>query len=355
MKNIKIIIIFLVIACLIAIFFHHRHQQQLASNKISALLVRTEKPIIKSIAKTTTTTGSLVAIESTQITPRTSGYIQSIAVHEGESVAKGQILFQLNDHAEKDALLAAKANYSLSLLRFKQEEKLLPKGYITKDTFDATKVTLKQNKATLQAAEKNLADRTITAPFNGTVGALPVSVGDYVNPGNTLTTVVNTKHLRAEYALPSKDLNALQLKQSVTISAAGDKENIQAAVSYIAPSIDQTSQTIDVHARVNNTDSLFKPGEYVVITQNLGVTKNAMLIPEQSILATINGYSVFVVKNNKAVRVPVKVGDHLHGNAVILNGISPHDQIIIAGQNQVKNNQAVKLIEAQATVRAKLS
>lgn len=350
MKNKKLIIILLIIACVIVIFFHHTHKHTTISAAEPTILVRTEKPLIKSIPKTTTTTGDLVAIQSTIITPRASGYIKSIAVHEGENVKKGQTLFQLNDQAEKDALIAAKANYSLCLLKFEQEKKLLPKGYITKDTFDAAKVALKQNQAALQAAEKNLALRTITAPFNGTVGALSLSIGDYVQPTNTLTTFVNTKQLRAEYALPSKDLNQLQLQQPVSISAAGDKENVTALVSYISPSIDQTSQTVDVHAHVNNSANLFKPGEYVVITQNLGVTKNALLIPEQSILPTINGYSVFIVKHNKAVRVPVKVGDYMNGKAAILAGIKPSDQIIIAGQNQVKNGELVSVVRDQGSV-----
>ncbi|OGT43885.1 MAG: hypothetical protein A3F13_04765 [Gammaproteobacteria bacterium RIFCSPHIGHO2_12_FULL_40_19] len=341
----KLIIASIITLIFIVIIIHHhkKNNPNNTSNTLSSIPVRVEKPIQQSLSQTANATGYLIAKKSTTITPRTSGYIQLIYPHEGQTVTAGQILFQLDNQAEKNALAAAQATYELSQLQYNRNKKFLQKGYITQDMYYASEVTFKQNQAALETAETNLANRSITAPFDGTMGALSASLGDYVNPGTALTRLVDNKHLRVEYALPVKDLSQLQLNQSVTISDESNNNKINATVTYISPAIDQNTQTIAVHATIDNQAQIFKPGEYVTIMQNLGPQKNALLVPEQSVLASINGYHVFIVKDNKAIKVPVKMGDRMNGNVVITAGLSPNDPVIIAGENEVKNNQVVSI------------
>lgn len=342
-KKIIITIALIIVIIVIAILHHHKQLAVLTQKKNSPILVHTQKPISTSLPESVTTTGSLIADKSTVITPRASGYIRAILFHEGETVKKGQVLFQLDAKTQQDALIAAKAADSLSQLQFKRDQIFLKKGFVTQDTFYAAKVAMKQNQAALETAETNLSDRTITAPFDGTLGSLTVSLGDYVNPGNTLTTLIDNKHLRVEYALPVKDVDKLQLNQAVIITDTTGKNKMAATVSYISPQVDATTQMISVHARVNNTLQLFKPGEYVTLSQNLGVQKNTLQVPEQSVLASINGYHVFVVKHHQAIKTPVKIGNRMQGNVVIISGIKSSDAVIVAGQNEVKNGADVKL------------
>src|SRR3990167_7868381 len=198
-KNKKFIILSVIVILIIlsVILFTHKIRKHAPVVKILPIPVQVAKPIQKSIPKTISTTGNLIADKSTIITPRASGYIQSIHFHEGETVKSGQILFQLDSQTQKNVLLSAKAAENLSQLQFNRDKKFLKKGFITQDTYYAAQVTLKQNQAALETAQINLDQRTITAPFNGSIGAISVSVGDYVNPGNTLTTLVDNLHLRA--------------------------------------------------------------------------------------------------------------------------------------------------------------
>jgi membrane fusion protein (multidrug efflux system) len=338
-KSWVIAAVILVAVIVIAAILHHKKITQ--PSAIPPVTVRAEHPAVQSIPATVVTTGYLVAEKSTTITPRAPGYIQSIEFHEGQAVQSGQVLFQLDNQVQKEALTAAQASYALSKLQYDRDVGFLKKGFITQDMFYSAKVALKQNEATLETAKTNYAERQITAPFSGTVGAIATSIGDYINPGNALTTLVDNKHLRVEYTMPVKKLNQLKLNQNVTITDATEKNKITAVVSYISPRVNQSTQTIGVHARIDNTTGLFKPGEYVTITQNLGAQKNALLVPEESVLASINGYAVFLAKDNKAVRVPITIGDRINGKVVITSGISAKDQVIIAGENEVKSNQPI--------------
>jgi membrane fusion protein (multidrug efflux system) len=333
----------LLVIILLAIHHHKKNLELLAQHAAKPILVKVEKPLQQSLPITVSATASLVADKSTIITPRASGYIRGILFHEGQAVTKGETLFQLDSQTQQDAVTAAQASDGLAKLQFARDQQFLKKGYITQDTYYSAKVALKQNQANLQTAETNFSDRTIEAPFSGTIGALPVSLGDYVNPGNTLTTLVDNNHLRVEYALPVKYLSQIQLNQPVTVFDSSHQHQVTATVSYIAPSVDPSTQTIAVHARIDNTAQLFKPGEYATIKQQLGTQNNTLLVPEQSVLASISGYSIFVMKNNKAIKVPVKIGNRIDSNVVIKHGLTPTDEVIVAGENEVKNNIPVRL------------
>lgn len=340
LKSIVIAILFLM--SIIALFIHH-HTKTPKTSVSPAVSVRVAKPLQQNLTQTTTTTGSLIADKSTIITPRASGYITAISFQEGQTVKAGQVLFQLDSQTQQNALTAAEASFALSKLQYDRDAQFLKKGFITQDLYYAAKVALKQNQAKLQDAQTDLANRTITAPFDGTVGGLSVSLGGFVNPGNTLTTLVDNNHLRAEYALPVKNLNQIQPNQPVTIFDSAKKNKITATVSYISPSIDSLTQTIHIHANIDNTAHIFKPGEFVTIMQTIGTQQQTLLVPEQSVLASINGYHVFVVKNKKTIKTPVKIGDHINGNVIITSGLTAVDEVIIAGENQVKDGVSVSL------------
>lgn len=344
-RNKKIMFTLLAIIILTALIIHHHKKYEKNARPIAmaTIPVRVSHPLQQSLPTTVSAPGYLIAKKSTIITPRASGYIKGIYFHEGNAVKTGDVLFQLDQQTQKNALAAAKATAELSQLEYERDKKFLAKGYVTQDLVYSAQVTYKQNQAALKTAQTNLAQRRITAPFNGAAGALSVSLGDYVNPGNTLTTLVDNTHLRVAYTLPVKDLTQIQLNQPVSIADPNNKSHTNAAVSYVAPAVNQSTQTIAVHAQVDNTAHLFKPGEYVTVTQILGSQKNALLIPEQTLQAAVDGYSVFIVKNNKAVSVPVKIGKRIGGNVVITNGLKSTDQVIVEGENEVKNGQMVSI------------
>ncbi|MDP1573384.1 MAG: efflux RND transporter periplasmic adaptor subunit [Coxiellaceae bacterium] len=338
----KIIVTTLILAVFIAlILFFHERKNNIAA--ISSIPVQVENPIQRSLPHTETTTGYLIAKENTNITPLASGYVRNIHFHEGQLVQKGSILFELDDDTQKNALASAQAAAKLSDFQYRRDKNLLQRGFITQEMLYTAKATNQQNQAALQTAQTNFSERIITAPFAGTAGAITTSIGDYISPGTVLTTLVNNQDLRVQYTLPAKILNDLQVNQPVLVQSSTGNIKINAAVSYISAAIDQSSQTIAVHAKIDNAKNLFKPGEYVTITQSLGNNENTLLLPEQSVLASIDGYSVFTVQNNHAVRTSVKIGDRIDGNVIIESGLSAKDAVIIAGQNEVKDNQAVSI------------
>lgn len=341
-KNKIILSIAIIVIAVVFGIFYHAHNEKNISNA-SPTLVQMAPVTVNMLPKTVQASGNLVAEKDTVITPRVSGYIQSIDVHEGEIVQAGTVLFQLDQEKEKEALDSAKAKKELSALEFQRDQQFLKKGFITQDAYYSAEVEKKQNQAALDVAKTDLADRKITAPFSGTAGAIPVSIGQLVNPGTVLTQLVDNQHLRAEYELPVGTLDILKLNQPVIITNLSKTSTLEGAVSYISPEINSATQMIAVHAIIHNPSQSFKPGEYVNITQTLTKNKETILVPEQSISAAVDHYSVFTVKENKALRLPVKIGARKNGYIEITDGLKPSDHIIISDVSQLHTGAPVEI------------
>lgn len=347
-KTIGVTLLFLVVVTSVVLWKIHSTDH--SSNKMKIVPVAVKTTTLKEQNQTLSesASGYLSAKEDTSITPRVSGYIKAISLPAGATTKKNQILFQLDNMKEKEALTAAKAAAALSVLQYQRDKKLLAKGFVTQEAYYQSKVTMQQKNAALLAAKTNLDNMTITAPFKGTISGINASLGGYVTPGEMLTHLVNTLNLTLRYTLPAKDLNKIALGQPVTIQGEAENTPVIGRVTYISPSIDKDTQTITLHATIKNTKHIFKPGEFVTVLQHIGVNHHALLIPEQSIIGSMSGYSVFLVKNNKAIATQVKIGRHFNGKILIKSGLKPGDVIITAGQDELHNDQVISAIPSKS-------
>ncbi len=339
------IITAVVFACIIGgIFaFTHFHHRATLPQPAPIRVVLGQAKRIK-IANQVSTTGTLVANQQANISAKVSGYVTHINYFEGKRVKANTVLIQLDRSREENNVAAAKANLAMTLLQLKRDKKLLKKGFILQQTYYQIELANQKNLAQYKTALTALKDKTITAPFSGIVGAKTISIGDFVNAGQKLVTLVNTQNLEAEYTLPSRYMQSLQLGQQIVIrtnTLSGKK--FTGKVTYIAPSINPLTQTIAVHARLHNKNGLLKPGQFVTITQRLSNPKRVLVIPTQSVVANLAGNYVFSVNHNRAVKISVSLGKKFNGQVVVTHGLKPGQAVVVAGQDQLKNGSAIKV------------
>ncbi len=344
-KSKKIIIVAAsVVIVLVGISFLS-HKKKPVIPALAPTLVELSPVTVTNIPLTATAAGNLTANQQTDISSKVGGYISKILFKEGDFVNVDTLLIQLDDEKEQNDLAAAKADAALSALQYERENKAFKKGLILQDDVYNAKVTNEKNQAIVKADKTALDDMALTAPFSGYVGSKSISVGDYVSPGQKLVTLVDQKNLRVEYALPSQYAPQLQVGQAATITADFlPGKSFPAKVDFVSPYIDADSQTIAVHAILNNENGDLKPGQFVNVNQTLGTLPHAILVPENSVFVSMNGAHVFTVKNDHALSIPVKIGERIFGKVQIIDGLKPNDQVITTGQNLVKDNDPVKII-----------
>ncbi|MDF1795941.1 MAG: efflux RND transporter periplasmic adaptor subunit [Coxiellaceae bacterium] len=331
---------------------HARHKHQ--KDKVLQL-AQANTPIVVSVtavkqiktANSIQATGTLLPIHTTTITPKTNGYIKSINFHEGDQVKAGQLLIQLENSQEKGNLAQAKATLGIQRSSYQRNLKANKQHLVATQDLNNIQSNYENAKADLIMKQTLFSQKALRAPFGGTMGKFLLSVGDYVKAGTPLVTLTNNNKLIAQYTLPQQYINQLKINQPVDVSLAGKQQKTkptQGEISFISQSIDATSQTFVVHAIVNNKSHLLHPGNFVTIRQQLGQAKQQLIIPLRSVIRSISGSSVFIANKGVSQQVNITLGGIVGPNVVVKSGLNLGDQVISAGQSQVKPGSHIKVV-----------
>lgn len=288
--------------------------------------------------------GTLIANQSVNISSEMAGRVAEILFKEGGYATKGKPLIKLDDTILKAELESSEADLALSKINYQRALKLVKEKFISQQDFDRTKFDFLQKQAQVKVDKTKLEKMTLAAPFNGVVGSRKISVGDYVNIGQGILSIVDKDNLRLTYQIPEKYLEKIKIGQTVDINVTAlPNEKFIGKIFFISPQVDETSHSVELQARVENKNHKLSPGMFVKVSQIIGMNKNALVVPEQSLLPTVEGQTIYKIVNNKAVSADVKVGAQFNGKAQILSGLKAGDLIITAGQDKIKDGSKVEV------------
>lgn len=294
------------------------------------------------------TFGNLSAVNQVTISSEVAGKVTDIFFKDGQPVKKGVLILQLDNTQAKADLIAAQADLALAKRNYQRYEELSKYGGTTKQQLDKEMADVNAKKATVQQDLNALQKYTLTAPFTGRLGRFLVHAGDYVAIGDKLVTLVNNNLLKVVYALPEDTFSKLKLGQTVIIkTSALSNKQFEGKVSYIAPTIDTNTGTISVQATIKNKDGELSSGMFATVQQIFNKS-TALVIPEECVLANLNGTYAYKIKNGKAVKTPIKVTAHINGYTEVTSGLSLGDTIVAEGQQKLSNHTPVEVIGAWA-------
>jgi membrane fusion protein (multidrug efflux system) len=292
--------------------------------------------------------GSLRATEGAELSSEKPGIVSKVHFTEGQMVTKGTLLISLDDTTEQANLAKAKADESLYQLEFNRTETLYKKGVTPLQELDKASANLAQRKAQTQVAQAEEDEMHIVAPFDGQVGARKVSVGQYVSPGQALVPIVNRHSLKVEFSVPEVYLARLKEGLHVTLtSSAFPGREFTGVIDYVSPNINPSTRSVALEADVDNKDGALSPGLSVQVNLQLGMQENVLIVPEESLIATIEGQNVFVVRDKKAVTVAVDVGARADGKASITKGLKAGDIVVTQGQQKLRDGAPVTILETK--------
>ncbi len=334
----------------IASVVHARHKHQKAN---TLLLAQANTPIAVSVlpvkmihvADHVQATGTLLPIQTTTITPKTDGYIKAIKFHEGETVKAGQLLIQLDNSQERGNLAQAKATLKIEHDTYQRNLKASKQHLVATQDLSNAQDSYENAKADLIMKQSAFDDKALHAPFAGRMGRFLLSVGDYVKAGNPLVKLTNDTQLIVQYSLPQRFINELKVGQPVNVKLTNNnKATAHGKISFIATNIDATTQTFVVHAIIDNQKHLLHPGNFVSVKQTIGIARPQVVVPLRSVIRSISGSSVFIVKDGISKQVNVTLGGIVGHDVIIRSGLNANDKVITAGQSQVKPGSHVKVV-----------
>ena len=284
-----------------------------------------------------------------------AGRVIRIDVDVGSRVSAGRVLAELDPQDQRIAQQAASAEVKrVQALMANQQrlteryQKLVKDGFVSATMLDNTesqlvayREQLSGAQAQLDTAERNLAKTRIIAPVSGRVEQRLVAVGDFVTVGKPLFQLSTDRALRVH--LPFPETLAAQLRRGLSVrltTPTAPGKEVMGRISDIRPMVAADSRALDVIVDVPNPGD-WTPGASVEGAVILGVHKQAVVVPEESVVLRPAGEVVYVVANGKVRQHVVKTGLHERGQVEILSGIAAGDVVALDGAAFLTDNAAV--------------
>lgn len=291
-----------------------------------------------------TAAGQVGAFNQVDLVPEAPGRVVSINFREGETVREGSVLLKLNDADLQAQLAKTRTQLRLSEQKMQRLKRLLEIDGVSREEFE-----MQENEFAALKADENyilaqIGKTSIVAPFTGVVGLRNVSEGSYVSSSTPVVSLVQMKPVYIEFSVPEKYHGQISegLKVNFSADQSGSAQTYSAVVYAIEPRVDEATKTIRARARYEG-DKPFYPGSFVNVQVNLGEVPDAIMVPTQCVIPTIDGQKVFAVRNGTATEVKVEIGVRTDRTIQVTAGLEAGDTVVASGLLGVKPGTKVQL------------
>lgn len=296
--------------------------------------------------------GSVQTKKNVLVYPETPGQIIKIYVHQGQWVAKGQALAQIDAGGVGNQLAQAEAAANLAKTTYERQKRLWNQKIGSEIQFLQTKTNYEAQKNAVSNIRKVLSKYTIRAPFAGVVDDIIKEQGTVVAPGigAEMFRIVNLIDMYIETDVPETYITSIKKGKSVEVHFPILGKKISSKVRQAGSFINPANRTFKVEIGVPNKDKSIKPNLTARLKVNDYTNPNGILIPQSIISENSEGkqyiYVLKDVKNKEAVakRAIIRTGKTQDDLVEVLEGIKKGDQIIMEGARSVKNEQQVKIL-----------
>ena len=301
--------------------------------------------------RTLVASGTVEAVDSTEIRAERAGLVEAVLFGDGEQVRKGQVLVRLRAEEARANLLDAEARQKLASLELERRQGLFDRGDVAQADLDRAVADEALARAALQRAREDLRRTTLLAPFDGVTGKRQVSVGELVDPSRVLTRVEGLGELVVEASFPEDALATVATEQRalVTVEALGDGR-LPAAVRYVASRLEARTRTVEVRVGFDQPDPRLRPGMSATIRIVTADIPNALLVSSAALVRSATGDAVYTVAADGTAGLhPVKLGERTPDQVEVLEGLSPGDAVVIEGLARLRPGVAVEVVSPPAS------
>ena len=342
-------------------------------------------------------TGTLAAQDEATLSVKVPGRLRAVNVDLGSVVRRGQMVaqleqqdYQLRIQQAEAALQQTRARLGLSpegsddrvdpektgtvrqaralmdeaLQARKRALTLVEQGVIARAEFEQTdaaykvavsryqdaveeirnrQALLSQRRTEVSIARQALADTAVYAPFDGVVQEKQASVGEYLNTGASVVTVVRINPLRFRAEVPERDAPSVRAGQTIRVTVEGDAAAYLGRIVRLSPTINQQNRILVVEAEIANTGGL-RPGGFAradIVTDSADM---AVTVPSSAIVTFAGIEKVIVVNGDKAQEKPVTTGRRTPDWTEVISGVNVGEPVVVEPGN-LQTGMPVNVVE----------
>lgn len=351
--------------------------------------VRLANSEARKLARTVIAPGTLAADEQATLSFKVAGRVSELKVDLGSRIRKGQVIgyletteFKVRLQQAEAALQQARARLGLppqgeddrietentalvrqaravleeAKLNLERTTQLVKQGIQPKAELDRVDSTFKvadsryqdaveevrnrqavllQRRSELAIAKQQLAETILYSPFDGAVRERRASMGEFLNAGTPVVTIVRLHPLRLRVEVPEREAQGINVGQPVSVTVEGEEgEDYSGRVARLSPAFQEQSRTLIIEAEVDNQNGKLRPGSFAKAEIQTVSTDNVVMVPASAIVTFAGIQKVFTIKDGKAVERNVTVGRKA-ADLVVVEGLEPNVQIVISPGNLV--------------------
>ncbi|MBM3468319.1 MAG: efflux RND transporter periplasmic adaptor subunit [Alphaproteobacteria bacterium] len=284
---------------------------------------------------------------------KTPGRILSVPITKGQKVEPGQDLIIIDAEDRPARLEEARSRLNQRALEFQAGTKLEAKAFKAQNALAANKAELDSAKSSLAVIEQEIADTHIKAPFKSILEETFIEVGDVVNVGDKVATVIELDPLKIICDISEKDISRINqsTKAQVTLSSLDDKK-LDAEVIYISKSADPKTRTYRVEMKARNPDMTIPAGLTARITFPTEKTNGYMISPATISLKDDGTIGVKLIEEEKVTFHPVQVVE-ARPDGLLISGLPEKISLIVIGGDFVIEGQKVITTLQPSTISEK--
>lgn len=315
--------------------------------------------------------GSVVSLNSVVLHPQTTSTIRQVHIKEGQFVHAGDLLFTLDDRADRANLDRAQAELArdqASLAdyerQFKRSTDLVAQNFLSQSALDAVRSQLESQRAAVRASRAAIQSsqvassyNLIRAPSSGLAGAITVFPGSLVQPSTALVTITQLNPIAVSFTLPERSLQSLLRAKkagdvAVSVIVPEAMTPLRGILSFIDNTVDPQAGTIRVKANFENIAGSLWPGQYVNVRIVVDTLTDAVVIPQAAIITNTLGKQVYIVDaEQKAKPMTVSVLTSF-GEQAAVSGLQGGERVIVEGKQNLRPGSLVR--EAAVAERKKV-
>lgn len=289
------------------------------------------------------TTGSILANEEVELRSEVSGKITEIYLEEGKPVTYDQLLLKINDSELQAQLQRARYRLDLATERESRQRKLLEKGGISQEDYDATLNEVNVLKSEIQLIQAQIDKTEVRAPFDGRVGLKYVSDGSYITPTTRVASLQNINPVKLDFSVPERYVNRVSVGDKISFTVQGTDKTFEGEIYAIEPKIDSQTRTLQLRALSDNEEGLLVPGAFANLELILETIDNALMIPTIALIPEVQGQKVFLYRDGLVVEQRVQTGIRTPERVQIIEGLEPGDTVLTTGLLQVRDGMSVQI------------
>lgn len=287
------------------------------------------------------------------LTMLVGGVLKDLPVQEGQSIAKGALIAQLDTVTLQNAVDQAQAQYENAQIEFKRAETLVKRKALSKTVYDQRKSARDLAKLETDAAKTQLEHATLYAPFNGVIAKVNVNQFQTISPSTAIVTIQSKSQFEAIVDIPAKMIansNNIEVEQTSIILDVLPSISIPVTFKQIAPQADPTTQTYEVRFDFNAPDGLLvldgMTGELHSTLRTTGDAAAALTIQIPLASVLYDGTNPYVWRVDTAAmtvsKTQITLGDAIGNMLPVSAGLQAGDTIVGAGASYLHEGMIIR-------------